>query len=100
MSDPASSPQILDLSVYTTLDCERIEQAISDEFIELAENVAWVRAKEILNELGEGDVVLPVILADSISGQRGIMAWGVAKMITTESNQTHIRLEQVKAIAA
>lgn len=95
MADPETTLQVHEFSVCTFLDCEKIVQAIKDEYLEFTENVAWTRASQMLDELRGNDVSLPVILVDSTSEQRGVMAWGVARTITIEGELTRVRLENV-----
>lgn len=93
-------PELHEWSVSTIRDYRDIEKAIEDGFIEFSENVAWTTAAKQLQELDHDKTVLPVLLADSTSEQRGIMAWGVAKTITIDGERTHVRLENLEVIPA
>ncbi len=93
-------PELNEWSVSTIHDYRDIEKAIEDGFIEFTENVAWTTAAKQLRELDHDKTVLPVLLADSTSEQRGIMAWGVAKTITIDGERTYVRLENLEAVPA
>lgn len=93
-----TEPELHDTAIVTIRHYRDIQQAIKKGRIDFTENVRWVAAEKMLKELDPEVTVLPVLLADATSEQRGIMAWGIASKITITGSQTRIILRDVKEI--
>ena len=98
MSDLEVARDIYLFSVYTVRAQSDIELAIEKGFIEFTENVEWVGVAGLLDEVNGQEQDLPVILADSTSKPRSIMAWGIARKISVNGTRIQVRLEEVHEV--